>query len=181
VGLVAAAVTNLGSATFQVLGPVTFADDRGGASAWGLVLTAGAIGGVLGGMTGLRWRPGRPLVAAFVLYSFAGLALAALAVPAALPVIALATTCYIAGTAAANIVWETALQAEIPQEVMARVDSYDWLVSLVFVPVGLAIAGPAADAFGRGATLWAAAALSAGAMLLVLAVPDVRRLRRAAY
>jgi MFS family permease len=182
VGLVAAAVTNLGTATFQVLGPLTFAeDDRGGASAWGLVLTAGAVGGLLGGMTGLRWRPGRPLVAAFVLYSLSGLALAAHALPAALSLIAIATTCYIGGTAAANVFWETALQAEIPQDVMSRVDSYDWLVSLVFVPVGLTIAGPAAESFGRGPTLWAGAALASGAMLLALAVPEVRRLRRADY
>ena len=132
------------------------------------------------GCTGLRWRPGRPLVAALVLYSLGGLALAALAVPAALPVIALATTCYIGGTAAGNIVWETVLQAEIPQDVMARVDSYDWLVSLVFVPIGLALAGPVAAALGRGTTLWLGAALASGAMLLALVVPSVRQMRRGA-
>ena len=182
VGLLAAAVTNLGSSTFQVLGPLTFAEgDRGGASAWGLVLAAGAIGGVLGGLTGLRWRPGRPLVAAFVLYSLAGLVLATLAIPAALPVIAVAATCYIGGTAAGNVLWETVLQAEIRQDVMSRVDSYDWLVSLVFFPVGLATAGPLAAEIGRGPTLWVAAALASGGMLLALAVPSVRHMGRASY
>jgi MFS family permease len=182
VGLLAAAVTNLGSSTFQVLGPLTFAEgDRGGASAWGLVLAAGAVGGVLGGLTGLRWRPGRPLVAAFAAYSLAGVVLAALAIPAALPVIAIAATCYVGGTAAGNVFWETVLQAEIPQEVMARVDSYDWLVSLVFIPIGLSLAGPVAAEIGRGPTLWIGAALASGGMLAALLVPSVRHMRRGTY
>jgi hypothetical protein len=65
--------------------------------------------------------------------------------------------------------------------VLSRVSSYDWLVSLVMQPVGFGLAGPAADAVGRSATLWAAASLTAGSMLLILAVPSVRTLRRESY
>jgi hypothetical protein len=147
----------------------------------GLVLTAGAIGGLLGGATGLRWSPSRPLVAAFVLYSFGSLALAALAVPLAVPLIGAANVAYIAGIAAANLIWETTLQVSIPDEVLSRVSSYDWLVSLVMQPVGFGLAGPAADTFGRSTTLWTAASLTAGSMLLILAVPSVRTLRREGY
>ncbi len=180
-GLIVAAVANLGNATFYVLGPVIFEEEQGGASGWGLVLASGAVGGLLGGITGLRWKPGRPLVASFILYSFGALALSALAVPLAVPAVAAATACYIAGIAAANIVWETTLQASIPSDVLSRVSSFDWLVSLVFQPAGFALAGPAADTFGRSETLWAAAALSATSTLLILAVPSVRGLRRAGY
>ncbi len=56
--------------------------------------------------------------------------------------------------------------------------SYDLLVSLVFQPVGFALAGPAAQALGRDATLWAAAGLVAGSTMLILTVPSVRGLRR---
>ena len=145
------------------------------------MLAAGAFGGVLGGLTGLRWRQGRPLVAAFLSYSLAGVVLAALAIPAALPVIAVAAMCYVGGTAVGNVLWETVLQAEISPDVMARVDSYDWLVSLVFFPVGLAAAGPLAAEIGRGPTLWIAAALASGGMLVALAAPSVRHMRRATY
>jgi predicted MFS family arabinose efflux permease len=177
-GLIAAAVANLGTATFFVLGPVVFEDDFGGAADWGLALTAGAVGGVLGSVTALRWRPHRPLVASFVLYTGCALPLAALAVPLRTPLVAVAVAGYFFGIAAGNVVWETVLQAAIPSEVLSRVSSYDWLVSLVFQPVGFVIAGPAAEALGRDETLWGAAGLTAGATLLILALPSVRGFRR---
>jgi MFS family permease len=180
-GLIVAALANLGNATFFVLGPVLFKEELGGAARWGLVLTCGAAGALAGGAIGLRWRPRRPLVAAFVLYSFGSLALASLAVPAVVPVIAAANFAYLLGIAAANIVWETTLQASIPDAVLSRVSSYDWLVSLVMQPIGFGLAGPAAATFGRSATLWTAAALTAGSMLLILLLPSVRGFRRAGY
>ncbi len=178
-GLAVAAVANLGIATFFVLGPVIFEDEGGGASAWGLALTAGAIGGLLGGVVALRWRPQRPLVASFLLYAAGALPLAALAVPLGVPLIAVATAGLFAGVAAGNVIWEATLQQAIPNDVLSRVSSYDLLVSLVFQPVGFALAGPAAQTFGRDTTLWAAAGLVAGSTMLILAVPSVRGLRRA--
>jgi MFS family permease len=176
-GLIVAAIANLGNASFYVLGPVIFEDEFRGAADWGLVLTAGATGGLLGGTAGLRWKPGRPLVAAFILYSGGALALAALAVPLRVPLIAAATAAYFGGIAAANIVWETTLQSAIPDEVLSRVSSYDWLVSLVFTPLGFTVAGPAAESLGRGTTLWIAASLTAGSTLLILTLPSVRQVR----
>jgi hypothetical protein len=126
----------------------------------------------------LRWRPHRPLVASFVLYTGCALPLAALAVPLRTPLVAVAVAGYFFGIAAGNVVWETVLQAAIPSEVLSRVSSYDWLVSLVFQPVGFVIAGPAAEALGRDETLWGAAGLTAGATLLILALPSVRGFRR---
>ncbi|MGH3103027.1 MAG: hypothetical protein ACRDN6_02885 [Gaiellaceae bacterium] len=76
------------------------------------------------------------------------------------------------------MIWETVLQAAVPSEVLSRVSSYDWLVSLVFQPVGFALAGPATELFGRNETLWAAAALTAASTLLILALPAVHGLRR---
>jgi uncharacterized membrane protein YoaK (UPF0700 family) len=61
------------------------------------------------------------------------------------------------------------------------VSSYEWMISLVFMPVGYAVAGPAAEQVGVDATLWVAAALVVAANLGVLAVPSVRRLRRRAH
>ena len=178
-GLLAAGIANLGNATFFVLGPVVFEQDFGGAADWGLALTVGAVGGVLGNGLALRWRPGRPLVASFVFYMFGALPLVALAVPLGLPLVALGVTGYIFGISAGNVFWETALQSAIPNDVLSRVSSYDWLVSLVFQPIAYSLAGPAAETFGRDETLWAAAALSGGTWLVVLALPSTRAMRRA--
>jgi hypothetical protein len=58
------------------------------------------------------------------------------------------------------------------------VNSYDWMVSLIFQPVSFAIVGPLAVAIGEDQTLFLAFLVGAGANLAVLAVPSVRNLRR---
>jgi hypothetical protein len=49
-GFLAAALVNLGIGVMAVLGPIIAADELGGAAAWGVILTGGAIGGLLGGV-----------------------------------------------------------------------------------------------------------------------------------
>src|SRR3954447_1487720 len=63
-GLALTAVTVVGIATFLVLGPVISEGDLDGATSWGIILAAGAIGGVLGRGVALCLRPGRPLARA---------------------------------------------------------------------------------------------------------------------
>jgi MFS family permease len=74
--------------------------------------------------------------------------------------------------------WITTVQERIPDEMLARVSSYDALGSFVFIPVGLVLAGPAADALGVSGALWVAAGVSLATILGALASRDVRRLRR---
>lgn len=93
--------------------------------------------------------------------------------------IGLASAFSFLGVALGNTIWEAMLQEQIPNEVLARVSSYDWLVSLVFEPLGFALAGPLAATIGTGTTLWAATALSIGAHVGLLLLPSVRRLGRA--
>ena len=50
------------------------------------------------------------------------------------------------------MLWDTAMQQEIPQEKLSRLSSYDALGSLVLTPLGLAAAGPIAAAVGTRAT-----------------------------
>ena len=72
------------------------------------------------------------------------------------------------------------MQENVPIERLSRVNSYDALGSFAFVPIGLAVAGPLAEAIGVDATLWLTFALINVTTLAVLTVPDVRRLRRRA-
>jgi hypothetical protein len=83
------------------------------------------------------------------------------------------------GSEVFGLLWHTTMQQEIPAEKLSRVYSYDALGSIGLVPLGYALAGPAADAFGVRATLWGAAAIGIGVTLAVLFVRDVRTLERA--
>jgi hypothetical protein len=51
------------------------------------------------------------------------------------------------------VIWFTILQRLVPGELLGRVSSLDWMVSIAGVPLSFAIAGPAAAAFGADATL----------------------------
>jgi hypothetical protein len=58
--------------------------------------------------------------------------------------------------------------------------SYDFLGSIVLVPIGLAAAGPLGAAIGVSTTFWLALAVNLTATLAVLLLHEVRTLRRTA-
>jgi hypothetical protein len=82
------------------------------------------------------------------------------------------------GTETFGVLWDTTMQQEILQDRLSRVYSYDALGSFALIPLGLAVAGPVAEAVGTRATLFAAGLISLTATLAVLLVRDVRELRR---
>jgi MFS family permease len=47
-----------------------------------------------------------------------------------------------------NVIWESMLQSEVPRELLGRVSSVDWFVSLGISPVGLIVAGFLASRYG---------------------------------
>lgn len=171
------ALSNMAGSAFFILGAVIADDKLGGAAAWGLILTGGAIGGLLGGLLALRLRPKRPLAIGFLLTSTTALPLLALVGPLPLLLIAGASFVSVAGSQLANTWWFTMLQQHVPEHARSRVSSYDWLVSLVFQPLGSVAAGPLAVAIGLPATLIGAAGIALAGNLGVLAVRDVRDVR----
>jgi MFS family permease len=172
------AVSNVAMGSFMVLGPVIVDRELGGAAEWGLILTAGAVGGLLGGAVALRWRPARPLVVGFGVMLVAATRTLSLVPPLPVVVIAVASLATFAAITIANTLWETVLQQRIPQTSLSRVSSYDWMVSLVFQPVAFVMVGPLAAAIGEVPTLLLAAAIGVAANAGVLLVPSVRNMRR---
>jgi MFS family permease len=164
--------------TEGVLGPVIAKAHLGGATAWGLLLTATSAGLIAGGVLVLRFRPRRILLAATLGYLLSIPFVVGLAAP--LPLLALIPLAALAGIGneTFGVLWDTAMQQEIPQEKLSRVSSYDALGSFALIPLGLAVVGPVADAIGTRETLIAAAAISLIATLAVLFVRDVRTLPR---
>jgi MFS family permease len=161
-----------------VLGPAVAKEHFGGAAAWGLIAATQALGLVAGGVLMLRLRPRRLLLVATLGFLLTSPLLFGLGVPVPLPaVVALAFVAGL-GTETFGVLWDTSMQQEIPQDRLSRVYSYDALGSAALIPLGLAIAGPVADAIGTRAALFAAGTISLSATLAVLLVRDVRTLRR---
>jgi MFS family permease len=173
--LVAFSVSNVCIASFLVLGPV-IVRHHGGAGDWGLVAACGAFGLFAGGYLSSRARPAHPLAVGFASSTLLALPLAALAVPLPVPLVALGFAIGMASTEYADTLWETTLQRRIPSPVLARVRSYDQLVSFSFMPVGFLAFGAVAQGVGARPTLFAAACVVAVTNLGVAAVPSVRRL-----
>jgi predicted MFS family arabinose efflux permease len=178
VSLVTFAIGNLTIASYFVLGPLIIEEELGGARDWGFVLTGGATGGLVAGLVALRYKPRRPLLVGFALLLVQPVTLVTLIPP--LPTLGLAVGAAVGfGTVSIfNVLWETVLQEQVPRQSLSRVSSLDWMVSLVFMPLGFTITGPLADVIGVEETLWLAAAVSVGSILLALAEPGVRSLTR---
>jgi predicted MFS family arabinose efflux permease len=162
----------------SVYGPVIARSDLGGAAAWGAITACEGAGLLLGGLILLRYRPQRLLligVSALTIWSLPILFLASYRVVAAI-----AAGFLISGLALElfNTSWTLALQQYIPLEKLSRVSAYDALGSFVFIPLGLTIAGPVADALGLTHSLWLAAAVVTGVSVCALSVREVRELRR---
>ena len=163
---------------WAVLGPVVADEELGGAAAWGLILAAQSAGLIVGGLFTLRYRPERLLLVATLAIFPMALPILLLAGPAPLPAIALAA--FVAGFAVEifGVFWDVVMQQQIPEDQLSRVYSYDALGSFVFIPIGAAIAGPLAAAFGVTETLVAAAVVIVVPTALVLLIDEVRSLRR---
>jgi MFS family permease len=163
---------------FSVLGPVVAKEELGGATAYGAIFAAEAVGLVLGGALMLRFRPSRPLFAGCLSMLLLPPVLVLLAVGAPLPLIIAASIVMGLGIEVFAVMWETALQQHVPGEALSRVSSYDALGSFIFIPLGQLLAGPIADEIGVDETLYLAAGIVTLSVLAMLATPDVRGLRR---
>ena len=74
------------------------------------------------------------------------------------------------------VLWQTAMQSNIPRESLSRVSSYDAFGSLALAPIGLIVAGPLTEKFGSSTTLIAMGVIFVAVLAAMLAVPAVRQL-----
>ena len=172
--LVAWGIGNASGAAFTILGPVIAERQLGGAAAWGLILTGGAIGGVIGGLLALRIRPRRPLRVGFAIMSLVALGPLSLVGPAPVLLIACAFLLGFGAGELTNTWWYTLLQEHVPEHARSRVSSYDWLVSFIFQPLGFLAVGPLSEAIGFTATLVGAASLLLVTYFTLGLLPSIR-------
>ncbi|MEU5956970.1 MFS transporter [Streptomyces sp. NPDC047525] len=173
--LVAHSAWNGAAAVLMTLGPVIAVEELGGEGTWIAILQAGAFGLLAGSLLAGRARPKRPVLVANLGLATYALPLALLAAEAPTPAVIAAYGLAQAGLGFLSPVWQTSVQAAIPSGALARVTSYDWLLSLAAMPLAYVLGPLAADAWGTAAPLWIAAAVVGVACAGTAAVPGVRR------
>jgi hypothetical protein len=78
-----------------------------------------------------------------------------------------------------GVMWATSVQTQVPPDVLNRIHAYDVAGSLAMMPVGQALAGPAATGLGTGHVLLVSAAVSFAVPTALLSVRAIRDLIRA--
>jgi len=159
-----------------VLGPVLMKESFGGAKAWAFVATLESIGLVLGSALNTRYKPKYPLFYCGLLSFTAALYVFLLRPTTPLLVIAGAALLWGITIESWTIHWMTALQIHIPRESLSRVSSYDMTFSLIFQPIGLAIAGPMIAGLGIARTSLIGAIVVAVVIFCILLEPTIRKL-----
>ncbi len=164
-------------ATISVLGPLAFNSGGNGPRNWSFNLAALTAGMIFGGVISIKVRFKRPLVTGMLAISSTALWNFSIGFSATLPLILL--TAVLAGVAVEifTVVWTTSMQANIPEESYSRVISYDALGSFALAPIGIAVAGPIAQAVGTSVTLKVAGVIVLISALAPLTFGSVRELR----
>lgn len=117
-----------------------FAD---GARTYGLILAAYGIGSAIGALGISSGRlPRRYLTVMMSLWGLGSLPLVVVGWTSSFPLLALATFVVGLTDGAAGVIWGTLLQRRVPPAMLGRVSGLDFFVSLAFMPLSFAIAGP---------------------------------------
>jgi MFS family permease len=153
--LLAGAFANLASGSRNVLLPFVIKYDlHASARALGFVYAAGSAGALLSSFVfGQKGMPRRPVLVAYVGWSFSIAAIAAYGLGQS--IIQLLCFGFVGGIGMAigNALWGTLMHQNVPRHILGRVTSIDWMVSLSLWPLGAAGAGLVANVVGARATL----------------------------
>jgi MFS family permease len=143
--------------------------DNNGAGAFALALAAFGIGGAIGSFTVASWRlPKRYLTIMNLLWGAGCIPLLVIGITDQLWLMVVALALVGFAFNAANVIWGTLLQRRVPPELLGRVSSLDFFVSLALMPVSMAIAGPIGESIGL-----APAFIAAGVIPVFLAVAAI--------
>ncbi len=163
-------------AQWYALAPGIARAHYGGAGVFGVLETVAGVGAVTAAVVSLRWRPSHPLATGLLLCLIWPLECGAFALGAPLALIIPCSFGTGWGFALMIIWWETALARHIPPNLLSRVSAYDWMGSLALLPIGYALAGPLAEAFGAQTVLGIGSLLGLAALLVALLPRSTRQL-----
>ncbi|GFJ79632.1 MFS transporter [Phytohabitans houttuyneae] len=154
----------------EVLIPFVIKDRAGGGPGdHAIVMAAFGVGGAIGSLGMAMFKMPRRYLTVMNLFWGAGcLPLVLIGLSANVWVIAAAV--FVVGIcfSAPMVIWGTLLQRRVPPHMLGRVSSLDFFVSLVFMPVSMALAGPVSSGIGLGATFAVAGLVPTGIAVLAI-------------
>ena len=164
------------AAAENILGPLIALEHFNGAKSWSFVITAESIGLIVGSFIAIKIKVKYPLRFLQLTSFSVTFYIFALAKPQSLLVIAFGAFLFGIALDLWGTLWNTALQRKVPRDVLSRVSSFDAMGSMMFKPIGLAIAGPLSSLFGITNFIYILAALSVVAVAAPLFSAEVRNM-----
>ena len=161
-------------APWMLLGPVMGRAYLGGATVWGAIMAVQGAGAIVAGVLSLGRRPRRPMVVATIGTFCYALPDIPMALHARAGWVAAAAFSCGAGSALFGTFCGTAMQQQVPPEMLARVSSLSMFPAYGVGVIGYAIDGPLAAAFGPAAVFGVGAVYGLLSSAAVLALPPVR-------
>jgi Transmembrane secretion effector len=148
---------------------------HGSAFDLGLVFAAGGLASMVCAiLLGSRGLPRRSMTFMLVVWTIATVAVAGYGAATAIWQLMLASALFNGFETAGTIVWATLKQQHVPGDLLGRVSSLDWLISIGLLPLSFALTGPVSAAIGARATLIGAGLLGAVVTYAALHVPGMR-------
>ncbi len=150
-----------------------FAD---GARDLGLIFAAGGLGSLACAVAiGQFGLPRSGLTFMYLTWTVATVAVAGYGLANGLWGLMLASVLFNTLETAGTIAWATAKQHHVPSQLLGRVSSLDWLISIGLLPLSYALTGPVSAALGARQTLIWAGVLGAAVTFAPLFSRRVRR------
>lgn len=147
----------------------------GDAGDLGLIYALGGVGAIIGALVlAQRGLPQRHITVMYILWAIEGIGIILYAFAGSISqamVIRLLTG---GMSATAMVIWGTLMHKLVPKELLGRVSSFDWLMSISLVPLSFALTGPVAASIGDDATMFWAGLLGTIATIAFLFVPGIR-------
>ena len=164
------------AAAENVLGPLIALEHFNGPKSWSFVISAESAGLIVGSLIAIKVKPKFPMrflmLSSFTITFY----IWSLAKPQSLLLIAFGAFLFGITLDLWGTLWNTALQRKVPRESLSRVASFDAMGSMMFRPIGLAIAAPLSTFVGIENFLQIMAAITVVAIVLPLFDPQVRNM-----
>ena len=164
------------AAAENVLGPLIALEHFNGAKSWSFVISAESAGLIFGSLIAIKVKPKYPMrflmISSFTITFY----IWSLAKPQPLLIIEFGAFLFGITLDLWGTLWNTALQRQVPRDSLSRVSAFDAMGSMMFRPVGLAIAAPLSTLVGIENFLQILAAITVVAIVVPLLDPQVRNM-----
>jgi DHA3 family tetracycline resistance protein-like MFS transporter len=141
----------------------------------GFIFAVGGIGSILAAIVvGSRALPRRSMLVMYAAWTASTIGIAIYGIANSAWQLMVASFVFNALEAIGTIIWATTKQKLVPAEMLGRVSSLDWFISIGLVPVSFALTGWVAGMVGVRATLVGAGVLASVVTVGALLLPGMR-------